>query len=41
MVTQKIKNLTLECGLLWNKKIVKNELPYCASTFFWACAKEG
>jgi hypothetical protein len=32
MVPQKIKNLTLEHGLLWNMIIFKNEPPYCAFT---------
>jgi hypothetical protein len=30
MVPWKIKNLTLEHGLLWNAKILKSEPPYCA-----------
>jgi hypothetical protein len=30
MVPQKIKILTLEHGLLWNKTILKSELPYYA-----------
>jgi hypothetical protein len=32
MVPQKIKNLTLEHGLLWNTIIFKSEPPYCAFT---------
>ncbi len=32
MVPQKIKKITLECGLLWNTRILKNESPYCAFT---------
>jgi hypothetical protein len=32
MVPQKIKILTLECGLLWNMIILKSEPPYCAFT---------
>ncbi len=29
---RKIKNLTLECGLLWNTIILKSEPPYYAFT---------
>jgi hypothetical protein len=32
MVLQKIKNLTLECGLLWNTIILKSDLAYYAFT---------
>jgi hypothetical protein len=32
MVPQKISNLTLECGLLWNIIILKNEPLYYACT---------
>jgi hypothetical protein len=32
MIAQKIKNLTLECGLLWNTIILKSEPPYYAFT---------
>jgi hypothetical protein len=32
MVPQKIKNLTLEYGLLWNTIILKSEPPYYAFT---------
>jgi hypothetical protein len=29
---KKIKNLTIECELLWNMNILKNDPPYCAFT---------
>jgi hypothetical protein len=32
MVPHKIKNLTLECGVLWNTIILKSEPLYCAFT---------
>jgi hypothetical protein len=32
MVSQNIKSLTLECELLWNMIISKNEPPYYAFT---------
>jgi hypothetical protein len=32
MVPQKIKNLTLVRGLLWDTIILKSEPPYCAFT---------
>jgi len=31
-VPQKIKKLTLECGLLWNTIILKSEPPYYTFT---------
>jgi hypothetical protein len=32
MVPQKVKNLTLERGILWDSIILKSESPYCAFT---------